>query len=144
MRWVCGRPGGYAPEESIAVALSTKYGSLVTPISTAGKAPLFSRCDCRSCAKHSIMTRRSANEAGFDGLSAFCVARRRSNRDDTGVDLSRNGELAMWRWATVGGLKEESSTKRVCGGGDGGCAPVVEVRISKDLVEAMKRLRAVE
>lgn len=55
------------------------------------------------------MARRCSNDAGFAGLSAFCVARRRSKR------VARSGfswtaDDAIWRWARVGGLKEASRT----------------------------------
>jgi hypothetical protein len=68
------------------------------------------------------MTSRSSKRAGLEGLSAFWVARRRSSLldvedgdadDDDVLDESVSAEIAMRRWARVGGLKEESRTKSV-------------------------------
>lgn len=71
------------------------------------------------------MTRRSSNRAGFDGLSAFWVARRKRSLlldedddeevDDDALAESVIAEMAMRRWASVGGLKEESRTNSVVG-----------------------------
>jgi hypothetical protein len=85
------------------------------------------------------MARRSSKEAGLDGLSAFCVARRRSSR---ALVVSWRAVLAMWRWASVGGLKEASNTYSVVGGGTGGPGGMV-ASTSKSLLEAIKRFRRV-
>ena len=52
-------------------------------------------------------------------LSAFCVASNKIKRWDSGrgSGRARRAEVAIFRWARVGGLKEESRTKRVCSGG---------------------------
>ena len=87
------------------------------------------------------MARRSSNEAGLAGLSAFWVANRSSNR--TGLDESRHSrkaEQAILRWASVGGLKEESRTYRREGTGDddGVVDGGIEAQRSKVLDAVMK------
>ena len=64
------------------------------------------RCVRSSCANRVIMTNRSSNEAGLDGLSAFWVASSNSSLDEWG-DSSRALD-AILKCAAVGGLKEES------------------------------------
>lgn len=73
--------------------------------------------DCGRVARRSeanicIMTRRWWKEAGLGALSAFWVARRRRRRfgEGEGCVSWRSAEVAMCRWARVGGLKDESRT----------------------------------
>lgn len=65
----------------------------------------------RSEANSCIMARRCSNGAGLGALSAFWVARRRSNRlgDGEGLESVRRADVAIRKWAIVGGLNEESS-----------------------------------
>lgn len=67
------------------------------------------RCWRRSEAKMVIMASLCSKEAGWGALSAFWVARRRRSRLGEGACLSeRRADVAMRRWARVGGLKDES------------------------------------
>jgi hypothetical protein len=73
-----------------------------------------------SSARRVIMARRCSKEAGLGDLSAFWVARRRMRRRGEGYFGSERAEVAMLRWAFVGGLKEESRMRRVAGGNGAG------------------------
>ena len=74
----------------------------------------FGRCWVRSSCSRSeansvIIVRRCSKAAGWGALSAFLVARRRRSR--VGEKLGgeeRRADLQIWRWARVGGLKDES------------------------------------
>lgn len=67
------------------------------------------RCWRRSEAKMVIMASLCSKGAGWGALSAFWVARRRRSRLGERACLSeRRADVAMRRWARVGGLKDES------------------------------------
>lgn len=113
--------------------LAWKYGSVVTAMSTAVQGGVWGAEEeeevvgqrSRSRAKMYIMASRCGNAAGLGALSALLMARRRSTRGtwvlSLPVDLwSERADSAM-RWcARVGGLKEESRTRRVLGVAWGG------------------------
>lgn len=55
------------------------------------------------------MASRCSKEAGWVALSAFWVARRRRSRfGEMACASERRADVAMRRWARVGGLKDES------------------------------------
>lgn len=91
----------------------------MTPMSTVGGSSLedTGRVLRRSRANKVIRRRRCSKEAGLGALSAFWVARRSSKRFGIVPRSSVRADTAIRRWARVGGLKEESRTYRVCGGG---------------------------
>lgn len=87
------------------------------------------------------MTNRSSNEAGLDGLSAFCVASNNRSLDEWG-DSSRAVD-AISKCAAVGGLKEESrmNKDRAFWAGRRSCDSVgTRSRISNVRGEAMNSL----
>lgn len=87
------------------------------------------------------MTNRSSNEAGLDGLSAFCVASNNRSLDEWG-DSSRAVD-AISKCAAVGGLKEESrmNKDRAFWAGRRSCDTVgTRSRISNVRGEAMNSL----
>ena len=59
------------------------------------------------------MPNRCSNLAGLEGLSAFSVASSKSSRRGPRVGAEDNALRQMERWASVGGLKDESRIKRV-------------------------------
>lgn len=84
------------------------------------------------------MTNRSSNEAGLDGLSAFCVASSNSSLDEWG-DSSRAVD-AISRCAAVGGLKEESRMNKDRAGRRSWDSVGTRSRISNVRGEAMNSL----
>lgn len=144
------------------VALSMKYGSLVMPMSMTGAS---GDCDDAFCLENSsrrssairvIMTRRSSKSAGLGFLSALTVARRNRTLcgawlefgpgdSEVGRNVDDNADLTRLECAFDGGLKLESSTKRVLTGEDeGGWDPGTLRRIRNDDDDEAKSLSAWE
>lgn len=82
-------------------AISTPILGVASPV----------REDTRSVAKICIIVKRCSKEAGLAALSAFCVARRRTSRFGRGEgwESVNRADVAIRKWASVGGLKDESS-----------------------------------
>jgi hypothetical protein len=130
-------------------ALSAKYGSFVTPMSTSmsvsSGAGEIGRELSKSWAKIVIIHNLCSKDAGLGALSAFCVASSRRTRRGRGV-VSVSADVRIRRCASVGGLKEESRMYSVFGGGRGwldGDRTGREDKIRKVDGEEAKDLRAV-
>jgi len=149
IKWICwglGSISGYSFESSIAFALSMKYGSLVIQISMVGGITSFEfsgYLDNRSLANRFIIRRRCGKDAGLAALSAFWMERRRRSREERRVFVER-AEVAMCRWARVGGLNDESRIQRVEGSGVVPCFDLFKVetmrKVLSDLAKSLSML----
>lgn len=93
-----------------------------------------------------IISRRCSKLAGWAGLSALAVPSSKSKRfaPEESDESSCKAEVAIARWALVGGLYEASRTCSFVGGADGhaACLELRVCRIWKDEEEEEKACRA--